>query len=138
MIPKAEVTYDAKEDIWTVEEDWFLDYAGVQDCIHKGFKSDLASVPRFFWRLITPYELSVEAALAHDYGYRNLGKFGDKILTRAEVDELLYKIAREQGVPWWRAKAAYWAVRGFAWATWRKYENNSDNPSSTVGELYND
>ena len=37
--------------------------------VPKGFITDLASVPRFFWRLFPPGGVYNEAAIIHDYLY---------------------------------------------------------------------
>ena len=39
-----------------------------------GFEFDLSSVPRIFWSLIAPFELSIAAPLLHDFLYRYGGK----------------------------------------------------------------
>jgi len=53
-----------------------------------GFRYDLASVPRFLWRLIAPFELGLAAATVHDWLYRNGGVVRSRTwrLTRAESD----------------------------------------------------
>lgn len=130
-IPFASVTYDPKTRLWTVEEDYNFNGFSVLQTILKGFITDLSSVPRIFWRIINTYELSVEAPLLHDYGYRNLGRFTNITLTRQQVDDLFYNIALEQGVPKWRCKLGYAAVRIAGWWTWRKYEK--DLAANTAG-----
>ena len=122
MIPLMAVTYVPSEDIWLVDEDYHFSLYGVQDFIQRGFKTDLASVPRVFWRIIAPYELSVEAAVIHDHLYRNLGVADNIILAREQVDNLFRLIMIEQGVPGWRCWLAHKMVRLAAWATWNNYK----------------
>ena len=35
----------------------------------EGFRFDLASIPRVFWFLVSPFELSIAAPLLHDFLY---------------------------------------------------------------------
>ena len=112
----ASVSYDVPTNIWTVDRE--LRVAG--HVIPKGFKSDLASVPRFFWRLIAPHECSLEAALAHDWVYRKgLG------YTRLGADLMLQDLMQQYGVPRWRRVLAYRGVRLGAWITWNRYRRKN-------------
>lgn len=82
-----------------------------------GFRSDGASVPRFFWRLIFPKgdEKALRAAFAHDYIYR----IHPEGWTKAEADRLFYELLLEDGVPTWRAWIAYKAVELFGGIAWK-------------------
>jgi hypothetical protein len=80
-------------------EDWSV--------IPKGFRSDLASIPRCLWWLIAPFELSIQAPLLHDYLYKR-GR-----LRRRVVDRVFLGLMESEGVPRWRRNAAYLAVRLF-------------------------
>src|SRR5262245_36601581 len=57
-----------------------------------GFRFDLSTVPRAFWFLIAPFELSIVAPLLHDFLYESGGRPPDvsihppRSYTRAEVD----------------------------------------------------
>ena len=81
-----------------------------------GFKSDGASVPRFFWRLVFPPgdSRAMFAAFIHDYLYRK-HPFG---WTREMADALFYKLLVKDGVPKWRAWLAYKGVRLFGSKAW--------------------
>ena len=84
-----------------------------------GFELDLASVPRVFWSLIAPFELSIVAPLVHDFLYRHGGKTAARTYTRAEADALFRRIMTAESVPAWRATLAYFAVRLFGRGAWR-------------------
>ena len=84
-----------------------------------GFELDLASVPRVFWTLIAPFELSIVAPLVHDFLYRHGGKTDARTYTRAEADALFRRIMTAESVPAWRATLAYVAVRLFGRSAWR-------------------
>jgi hypothetical protein len=84
-----------------------------------GFELDLASVPRVFWPLIAPFELSIVAPLVHDFLYRSGGKTATRTYMRAEADALFRRIMTAESVPKWRATLAYVAVRLFGRSAWR-------------------
>jgi len=90
--------------------------------IPQGFECDLASVPRLLWPLVAPFELSVAAPLVHDWLYRHGGVLPDTGVTRARkaCDQLFLKIMIEEGVPVWRARAAYHAVRLFGGSSFKE------------------
>lgn len=83
--------------------------------IHAGFVFDLASIPRIFWRLIAPFELSIAAPLVHDFLYRG----GCPGATRAEADAAFLDLMGRERVPLWRRRLAYLAVRVFGRFAWR-------------------
>src|SRR5574340_15826 len=111
-------THPDLKDNWLVMEDFSYQGHGVSLFIPKGFRTDLASIPRLLWRLIAPFELSLTAPIVHDMLYRSKGKTSERILTRAETDLLFFNIMTDEGVNWWRRKLAYWGVRmggGYSW-----------------------
>lgn len=94
--------------------------------IPRGFRFDLASIPRPLWALIAPFELSIAAPLVHDVLYRFKGMLPAGQVepfhryTRAEADALFHDIMHREGVSWWRRRAAYAAVRSWGWMAWDK------------------
>ena len=90
-----------------------------------GFRFDLSSVPRVFWSLIAPFELSIAAPLVHDFLYRHGGKPPEgsvappRAYTRAEADRTFRAMMEAEGVSAWRRTAAYLAVRAFGGRAWR-------------------
>lgn len=83
-----------------------------------GFEFDLASIPRFAWRIIAPFELSLVAPLVHDWIYHNVGLMGR--FSRREADRVFRYLMEESGIAKWRVKAAYSAVRLFGGRAWKK------------------
>jgi hypothetical protein len=93
----------------------------------KGYKFDLASVPRPLWAVIAPFDLSTLAPLFHDLIYEFKGnlpsadyvspyparRFGQK-----EADDLFLRLMAAEGVSWWKRNAAYAAVRTAGWTYW--------------------
>ena len=95
-----------------------IDFAGKSFVIPRGFESDGASVPRFFWRLVCPPldHHAVRAGVAHDYIYR-VQPVG---WSRKEADKMFYCFLIEDGLPPLRAKLAYLGVRLFGWLAWNE------------------
>ena len=95
--------------------------------VPKGYITDLASVPRFCWAFIAPFDVA-RAAVIHDILYEkiNTAYKGEKILTKHDrekyrkVADDVFKEGMESAVPpvpEWKIWAAYNAVRVFGrWA----------------------
>ena len=110
-----------------------LKYSGVRVTnknvvsVPKGYITDLASVPRFCWAFIAPFDVA-RAAVVHDILYEkiNTAYKGEKILTKHDrekyrkVADDVFKEGMESAVPpvpKWKIWAAYNAVRVFGrWA----------------------
>lgn len=95
-----------------------IDFAGKSFTIPRGFESDGASVPRFFWRIICPPldHRAVRAGVAHDYIYR----VQPEGWSRKEADKMFLCFLIEDGLPPFRAKLAYWGVRLGGWRAWNE------------------
>lgn len=103
--------------------------------VKKGFVWDGASVPKsVWWTGIRPDGLIRAASLIHDYLYRYSGKiphtshlyfkdggwyYTKHKWTRKEADKIFCRIMREAGVPKWKRRTAYYAVRLFGWTAWK-------------------
>ncbi len=108
--------------------------------IPAGFTFDLASVPRPFWFLITPYHLSIPAPLIHDWLYRSRGCFrcrgGRRVcFRRSEADRHFFRLMRAEGVHLLIASAAWLVVRAVGWLWWRPFEEDSRAESRAVENL---
>jgi hypothetical protein len=98
--------------------------------VKKGFVTDLASVPRAMWGIISPYDLA-RAAIIHDQLYKQIRQhrwshlqdndFETDIERRAIVQakavaDKIFLCASNDAVPKvpaWKCNAAYYAVRAF-------------------------
>lgn len=104
---------------WKVYKD--IDYTlsnGVSITIPKGFITDLSSVPRFLWGVMSPYGDFLLAALVHDYLYVQ-----QSIMTRKEADkEMLIisnKINSKTRLNKFDNRLRYLGVRAFGWIYWK-------------------
>ena len=82
-----------------------------------GFKSDGASVPRFFWRFVFPPgdTKALRAAFAHDFIYRT----HPEGWTKAEADQLFYDLLIADDIGSVSAWCAYQGVNWFGKSSWK-------------------
>lgn len=96
---------------------WKLLYPFAYDCdllrevivVPAGFITDFASVPRLplvYWLM---NDVGQEAAVVHDYLYRN------GLYTRGICDQVFKEALEVCGVSWWRKGLMYAAVRAGGW-----------------------
>lgn len=94
-----------------------------------------ASIPRGFWSLLRPGGRILGPSLMHDFIYGEEGCLGifhtwktvdgdiknyEGGTDREQADNIFYRMMREAGIDWFRAKLAYWAVRAFGASHWGK------------------
>lgn len=78
-----------------------------------GFETDFASVPRLPLAYLLAGDTAHEAAVIHDYLYRT-GK-----ADRKTADEIFLEAMKAQGIPAWRRRLMYWAVRTFGGSSYK-------------------
>ena len=78
--------------------------------IPEGFLSDGASVPRLFWRLLSPPidPVTITPSLVHDYLYVNGARMG---MDREEVDRWYANALLDNGYPLWKCLLTFYGVR---------------------------
>lgn len=110
--------------LWRLERDVVIPSRGYRLCLTAGQVSDGASVPRPFWSICSPTELSLDAAFVHDALYASGGIIDVRTwtgeaqrarFTRRACDTFLYDIAARAGCPWWKRGLAWDMVRLFGW-----------------------
>lgn len=86
----------------------------VDDTYHvipRGFKTDLASIPRIFWSFYSPVDFdSIASAVLHDWHY--CCSFD---VSRKDADLIFYYGLIAQGMPKLRASLYYYCVRSWGW-----------------------
>ena len=123
-LPHAVVTYLVEEQCWHLEQTYRYQDDASLITVPQGFKFDLASVPRFIWGLISPFDLSIVAPLVHDFLYFHKGDppagavDPPRTYTRKASDVLFKRIMKQEGVWRWRWQLAYAAVRLFGGGKW--------------------
>lgn len=95
------------------------------------FDTDYASVPKIFWPILSPWGRYREAAVVHDYLYRNIGKINiynkehaaiPTTFTRAICDKIFFEAMAFCHVSEVKRKIMYKAVRYFGWYAWNRYK----------------
>jgi hypothetical protein len=110
---------------WRLERAYTYHDGATAITVPAGFEFDLSSVPRLFWPLIAPFELSIVAPLLHDFLYRHGGRppagsiEPPRTYERAEADRMFRTIMGAENVSAWRRVLAYLAVRAFGRGAWR-------------------
>tara|TARA_Y100001938_G_scaffold150398_1_gene241135 strand:- start:2438 stop:2959 length:522 start_codon:yes stop_codon:yes gene_type:complete len=120
----------------------------------KGFKTDLASVPRLLWNLIAPWDVA-RAAIIHDLLYKRIRQYrvngekdfyGHKIIDENKVKKakkasdkifLMAMKDAEPSVAKWKIYSAYYAVVLFGrWSIIPRDEdmNNGSYRKSLLGD----
>lgn len=83
--------------------------------VPENFRSDGASMPRLFWRLIGhPFQMQyLREAILHDWLYRT------QPCSRALADRIFYNLLAGK-VKEWRRKLIYLGLRLGGWIAWRQ------------------
>lgn len=77
---------------WVLDEDFTIEVSGNVLIVPKGFKTDLASIPRVLWWVIPPFGKHNEASVVHDYLYKT------HTYPQAKCDKIFLAILRMYGV----------------------------------------
>ena len=80
--------------------------------VPEGFVTDLASIPRIFWRVLRPEGRHAFAAVVHDYLYWMQTK------TREESDQIFKEALQDSKVNSTIVELMYQAVRRFGQSAW--------------------
>ena len=101
------VVSQATGNTWRLEQR--LTYVSGPDCINVpvGYVSDFASVPRPFRWLIPKSGKYNRATVIHDYIYTHQWHN----IPKCRADYIFYEAMGVDGVPKWKRKLMYWAVR---------------------------
>jgi hypothetical protein len=120
---------------WIINSNWHFKLdSGITIIIPAGFLTDLVSIPRIFWSIISPFGSLLFAGIIHDFGYKynylwaihengNVYKYGYN-QDRWFWDELFLKIANQTNhSPKFNAFAASF-LPVFGRTSWDEYRNN--------------
>lgn len=79
--------------------------------IPKHFITDLASIPRIAWPIMSPsHSKLIRPAIVHDWFYRQTCEF-----TRQQTDLIFYSMLIDEGVSPFKASVMYYSIRLFGW-----------------------
>lgn len=101
-------TLPPREPLWLLERHFI---------VPAGYSSDGASVPRVFWRLLSPPidPITIAPSIIHDFLYDYAWKYD---ITRDECDRWYRTALIAQGYPRWKANLTYIGIRLFGWRHW--------------------
>ncbi len=102
--------------MWLTCDDFHVLVDGVPLIVPKGFKTDLASIPRILWSLESPYKYSTIApSILHDYLYSYPMHY-----TRKEIDSIFYNALVWSGTSKTLSSIYYVGVRLFGRSHFKK------------------
>ena len=131
-----EIEKDKIPDVVKTLADWKQMDIGIREVDDKilftvpvGYKTDLASISRAMWSIISPWDVA-RGAVVHDALYgairkckesKSMDKFHIKRL-RKQADDI-FKLgmdAADPNIPNWKIASCYYSVRGFGWTSINK------------------
>ena len=122
MFSKAK-TNQIGTKLWIILEDFTYNICGYDILVPKGFKTDLASTPKYLWFSFPPSGRYTDAAIVHDYLYSANCIY--KEINRAIADKIFLELMKSLGVPKWKRVLLYRGVRMFGWMFFRKKEKEN-------------
>tara|TARA_B100000780_G_scaffold224786_1_gene163892 strand:+ start:774 stop:1238 length:465 start_codon:yes stop_codon:yes gene_type:complete len=114
---------------WTIAEDWNYELHGVKCVIPAGFTFDGASIPKFFWKYLSPTGVLLMPGLVHDWVYKTRSvKRADgrdaEMLDQKKCDELFRDLAIEINGFKVINNIAYYILRVFGRFAWNSHRRN--------------
>lgn len=83
--------------------------------VSRGFKSDLASIPKIFHPVLPKLGKYSIPSIIHDFLYES------GLFSRKESDKIFDYLNKMYGVKLWKRKAIYYGLRVGGWVAWNKY-----------------
>jgi len=102
-------------NLWEIYETMEVKIDDKAIFIPKGFKTDLASIPRALWPILSPMGSYTPAAVFHDYLYKV------QPCTKDEADEYLLEGMVALGVDETTSSIIYTAVKDFGHSAWNNH-----------------
>lgn len=120
------IPYTAKKDYWITARA-FRYYAGEEGSeafvdVPEGFKTDFASVPRIFWTILPPDGDYSQAAVLHDFLYREKPVVMGQRINQREADGMFYEAMAVLGVDDWKREVMHKALRAFGFMAWNGWK----------------
>jgi hypothetical protein len=96
---------------FVVTKDYDIETSRGWITIPAGFVTDLASIPKIFWAIVSPLEKHFPAAALHDLFYRIPEARVEWGMTREMTDDMFLEEMSDLDVEWWKKIAMYRIVR---------------------------
>lgn len=120
--PKLSILPGTHKYPFRLEQDFVYLWPGFEDwppfdvCVPSGYLTDLLSIPRFLWPVLSPFGAGCWGALPHDILY------SAEAVDRGMADRILYDACRDSGAGGFRARTIYAGVRVGGGATWSSHD----------------
>lgn len=116
-------------DLYEVKEDIIYNVFGGQLIVPKGFKTDLASIPKFINCIIPKRGLYDAGAILHDFLYSEYSIYD---INREDSDKIFEYIIHLCGVPKDLSLKMYYSVRAFGESHFSYIKLNGNKPLERV------
>ena len=113
---------------WRLVAPFEFSVDGLNFIVPSDFWTDFASVPRFLWPVVSPYDLGV-GPIPHDFGYFT------GHANKEWWDLVLLACMERDKIAGWKAQAAYRAVSWFWGSVWRGYRRQNSKHVLTTNRL---
>lgn len=99
-------------------------------CVPAGYRTDLLSIPKPLWPILSPFGAGAWGGVAHDglYGTRFSLPDQDEADARAMADQILFDGARDSGASWCRSYTLWSGVSVGGKGAW------DDTPAAEVSD----
>lgn len=110
-------------DIWQPFD--YISDSGIRIKIHRGARTDLASIPQILRSYIPKFGYWAQAAAVHDQITADHREGRDIIITRLQADRILREAARDKAIEYnipkllWRNQELYYGVRIGGLSSWQ-------------------
>ena len=109
---------------WLTQEKIRVQGKGFDFTVPREYFTDLASIPRPAWPILSRIGLHICPSIVHDYGYDEttpiqVNKQGEE-MTREMGDDLFYELMEYCEVPGWKRFVMWRCVRRVGWFAWGK------------------
>ena len=94
--------------------------SGLTVFVPKRTITDFASIPRFFWRIMPPWDTHRKAAIVHDHLYST------QAFPKKRADLIFLEAMKALDVPAWKRQAMYRAVRWFGFVAWKNHKTEKE------------
>ena len=103
---KPDLEWDDWALEWIVRQPLEFKWRGVKYVVPVGFRTDLATIPRFFQRMFPKNGKHVYPSIVHDFAYEN-GMAG---MTKEDADLMFFEAMKARRVSWLTRNLFYAAV----------------------------
>lgn len=125
--PLVEIESDGRKYPYTLARDFvylwpgYVKWKAMDVCVPMGYQTDLLSIPKILWPVLSPSGSGCWGALPHDILYSTEYSLSGQSVSdaRAMADRILYDAVLDSGAGRIRAGIIYSGVRAGGWASYK-------------------